>query len=717
MEVLLKALLPPLLVAALVHADVYRMCVVEGPSGDTRAKKYCQLLEDGQSKAKCVLGNSRVDCLRLVSENRADFTVLDAETIQAAITSKIRDIGVTNELRYFRKHDYEYEVVAVVRNSANITNFSQLRGSKLCHPGYGLKTDWNDVISKFFESRVVPQSCESNLTLNENYIKSSSRFFGAACKAGPWAPDFRLDSELKSKYPNLCLLCDNPKDCSTLDKYWGRTGPLYCLTDGYGDVAWARLDDLETHFGITPESEAVAPPEDYSLLCIDESLVPVTKPKPCSWIAKPWPAIVARSQVAARVQRMITEVAQADPVVHWIWAIHHLLNVVQQTPVQLPAVMSPEGYLRQAPGFESANTMTHCDPLRVIRICTKSDKEYSKCSWLKQAAKAYGIEPDIDCTEKSSTEDCMKAVHQKTSEVVVIGPELLTTAAKRYGLKPLIFEYTDSLVDLYRMAAVVRRDSTIKNMTMLKGKKACFTKFDGVGWNSALITLLRKGNLPAACPFSRAVGMFFSDICVSGVNTSEVAFKSLCPSEREKKMFDGETGAFHCLASQKGDVAFVTIDTIMRNTDGANTEPWAVNLKSKDFQTLCVQNETNNSDNDNCYISWSSRGQVMVDSSISDMRAVEIYSAFLKMSNLFGKHYKTPVSIFQLFGKYDGQQDLLFHDSTERFEDYTTLQEESNFKLNYENLLTEMKQCQSIAVWKQGCVWFVLIALAMTFLY
>lgn len=35
------------------------------------------------------------------------------------------------------------------------------------------------------------------------------------------------------------------------DKHWGRRGPLYCLTSGYGDVAWVRLDDAKSHFGVS----------------------------------------------------------------------------------------------------------------------------------------------------------------------------------------------------------------------------------------------------------------------------------------------------------------------------------------------------------------------------------------------------------------------------------------------------------------------------------
>lgn len=54
---------------------------------------------------------------------------------------------------------------------------------------------------------------------------------------------------VEQKYPGLCALCDNetPVPCSYKDKYWGRRGVAYCMTDCLGDVAWMRLDDWRTH--------------------------------------------------------------------------------------------------------------------------------------------------------------------------------------------------------------------------------------------------------------------------------------------------------------------------------------------------------------------------------------------------------------------------------------------------------------------------------------
>lgn len=125
--------------------------------------------------------------------------------------------------------------------------------------------------SQYFESTLVPRLCEDELSLAESRIRASAEYFGASCKAGPWVPDPAQDRILsmyliemvhifvtihlivhftERKYPSLCELCYNPESCAKGDKHWGRRGPLYCLTSGYGEVAWVRLDDVKSHFGV-----------------------------------------------------------------------------------------------------------------------------------------------------------------------------------------------------------------------------------------------------------------------------------------------------------------------------------------------------------------------------------------------------------------------------------------------------------------------------------
>jgi hypothetical protein len=95
-------------------------------------------------------------------------------------------------------------------------------------------------------------------------------------------------------YSNLCKLCDNPSGCSASDKYWGPVESLLCLTDGAGDIAWARLPDIEYHFGIHGEKPVQAPAEEYSFLCADDRLSPLNNPENCAWLSRPWAAAVVR---------------------------------------------------------------------------------------------------------------------------------------------------------------------------------------------------------------------------------------------------------------------------------------------------------------------------------------------------------------------------------------------------------------------------------------
>lgn len=77
------------------------------------------------------------------------------------------------------------------------------------------------------------------------------------------------------------------------DKYWGRRGPLFCLTDGAGQITWSRWDDVQIHFGLTPGSTE-ASPDNYSLLCPDDTMIPLNTTNPCVWVVKPWPVVATK---------------------------------------------------------------------------------------------------------------------------------------------------------------------------------------------------------------------------------------------------------------------------------------------------------------------------------------------------------------------------------------------------------------------------------------
>ena len=81
-----------------------------------------------------------------------------------------------------------------------------------------------------------------------------------------------------------------------------------------------------------------------------------------------------------------------------------------------------------APGFLSANSLSHCEPNGKIRICTRSSLEMLKCDWLRRAADVYGVEPRITCLKAESTEECMKAVQENIADIVTIQPDDMSIA-------------------------------------------------------------------------------------------------------------------------------------------------------------------------------------------------------------------------------------------------------------------------------------------------
>ncbi|XP_021919333.1 transferrin-like isoform X2 [Zootermopsis nevadensis] len=663
---------------------LHRVCVTE--KSNRKYNKYCPLLEMYGSKSTCVLGNSRIDCLRKVLQGRADFGLFLAEDIIVASSYKNPHVLVTDEIRMLDT-PFEYEVYAVVRKSSNITRKSQLQGKKFCHSGYGYEPQWSKITSEYFEAQVVTPVCDADLTAVENSLKSSSQFFKAACKAGPWVPDLKLDTKLKQTYSNLCKLCGNPSECSVFDKYWGAVGTLYCLTDGAGDVAWARLPDIENHFGINGEEPAQAPAEEYSFLCQDDRLAPLDNPENCAWLSRPWAAVIARREVAEGVREILPFLKNAK-YLSWQWALEELLEIHTQTIEPLDSMMVPEDYLQNAHGFLSANNLAHCEPSGKVRICTKSSAEMNKCDLLKRVAKIYGIEPQLECLEGLNAELCMKAVQSDTADVITTQPDDLFVGYREFGLKPLLYEYTKNLTSIHKVAAVVHTNSPIKHIDDLKGKRACFSVYNGVGWNSILSVLRNKTLVSSTCSGSTALGEFFSESCAPGVNKSR-SFPSNLQALCEKDFYSGEAGAFRCLAAGKGEVAFIKLSTIKEYTDGANNEPWTVGLKSNSFRALCLDDQTGE-----CYLSWATPGQVLIRANTTDLKKKEISVALMGLGNLFGKYHKGRMEEFQMFAPFDNENNVLFQDVTYHFEEYSLLQEGKEMDHNYERMV-ELPQCSS----------------------
>ncbi|KAG5884685.1 hypothetical protein JTB14_000382 [Gonioctena quinquepunctata] len=649
-----------------VYCEKYKLCVVDGKGKFKKSQRYCPKLDlTADSKVECIVAPDRLDCLRKISKGKAHFSVFTPEDLITAESEAI-ELLLTTELRYSIEDKYEYEVVAVIDNKSNIKSRHDLEGKKFCHPGFGYDTDSTKILANFFEASVVPPSCDTSITLSENRIKATASFFKAACKAGPWVNDPRLDRQLKK--------------CGIDDKYWGRTGSLLCLTDGAGDISWSRLDDVKSHFGLVPGVAEVTS-EGYSFLCPDDTIIPLNSSKPCIWVAKPWSVVAAKRENADEIQKLVSTLTHQDQN-SWRFSLLNLIQTSYTTFFKLPTVEPIETYLHRATGYLSANSFSGCHPPRTIRICTTSIIETAKCSWMRESAAVYGIEPDLECTLADNTTHCMEALNKNQVDVVMVPPDMVHQATDKFNLKTLFYE---TVIDneKYLTVTVTRNGMDIKRFEDLRGKKACFPVYDGVAWNTVKNTLFNK-KLIKSCPLDQEMAEFFGPSCTPGLPAGESeSLKKTCHGDD----YSGEFGALHCLSSGVGDVAFVSKNSIRKFLSNRSGDDRGSGLAMEDFQIICEGNSKT------CHMSWAAAGEAMIRSNSSDLWVKDTLDVFLQLDRWFGKNYKFITNPFTMFGQYDEKSNLLFHDVTQKLRNLPIAKDTDTMPYFYNNTLNTDKLC------------------------
>ncbi|XP_017146193.1 transferrin [Drosophila miranda] len=621
-----------------------RVCVVESRGIYQKTPKFCPLLE-AKSNIECVIGVDRLDCVRRIHKGTAHFGVLTSEDLVAARWASV-EILVASELRS-HESNFEYEIVAVVDNQANIHTVHDLRGAKLCHPGYGLGSHWTEVLANYFEAALVSKTCDPELTVTEDRIAASSRYFGPSCKAGPWVPDPKQDRILKSRYPSLCQMCYDPYSCDQNDKHWGRRGALYCLTSGGGSVSWARLDDVRSHFGFTGIA-AQADASEYSYLCPDGHLQPMNTTQPCVWVAKPWPVVAARRTHAAQVQRLVTGLTHDEPD-SWQNALLSLLETYHVFTVPLDNVIPIDDYLDQATAFQSAYSFPECNPPRSIVFCTTSIIQHIKCSWLQEASQVYGVQPNIQCVRTMNVEQCLDDTRFKSTDVVVVDQEMRVKAQRDYNLVPLLYEFALDMHDRYVTMALVHKDSKYQNIKDLRGARACLPSFEGAAHLSVQETIVNGSGLVHSLH-----SFFHRDSCLWHPHHGRE-----CPMH-----YQGDEGALRCLA-EGGDVAFLSSDVYKKYASGNMTADWVTRGSHKDYRALCPYGGIERHSNfEFCYLHWTTRGHLMTHNS-SLSRRNEIYNSLRDMDQLFGRKYKSETRPFTLYGIFDKRNNIMFRDTTD----------------------------------------------------
>uniref|UniRef100_A0A8C9PPQ6 Transferrin-like domain-containing protein n=1 Tax=Spermophilus dauricus TaxID=99837 RepID=A0A8C9PPQ6_SPEDA len=212
----------------------------------------------------------------------------------------------------------------------------------------------------------------------------------------------------------------------------------------------------------------------------------------------------------------------------------------------------------------------------------------------------------------------------------------------------------------YYVVVVVKKSDADVTWDTLRGKKSCHTAVGtSAGWNVPMGLI---HNQTGSCKFDE----FFSRSCAPG-SDPDSHLCALCggsshpahmcaPNSHEK--YHGSSGALRCLV-EKGDVAFVRHSTVLRNTDGKNTEAWAKNLKQKDFELLCPDGTRKPvTEAHSCHLATVPNHAVVSRKDKADF----VRRILFNQQELFGRN-GFEYMMFQLFES--STKDLLFSDDTE----------------------------------------------------
>uniref|UniRef100_G3U579 Melanotransferrin n=1 Tax=Loxodonta africana TaxID=9785 RepID=G3U579_LOXAF len=646
-----------------------RWCTTSDPEQQKCSDMSKAFREAGiQPSLLCVQGVSADHCVQLITAQEADAITLDGGAIYEAGKEHGLKPVVGEVYDQVSKVGTSYYAVAVVKRSSHVT-INTLKGVKSCHTGINRTVGWNVPVG-YLSASLPPCSrwtppCRASV----------SDYFGGSCVPGAGETSY---SE------SLCRLCrgdaagEGVCDKSPLERYYDYSGAFRCLAEGAGDVAFVK------HSTVLENTDGNFDYNDFELLCRDGSRADVTEWRRCHLARVPAHAVVVRADMdGGLIFRLLNEgqllfSREGSSFQMFSSEAYGQKNLLfkDTTSELVPiATQTYEAWL----GREYMHAMKGllCDPNRLpryLRWCVLSTPEIQKCGDMAVAFSRQRLQPEIHCVSADSPEHCMERIQAGQIDAVTLRGEDIYTAGKMYGLVPAAGERyaaarTEDRSNSYFVVAVVKRNSSYAfTMDELRGKRSCHPGFGiPAGWEVPVGALILKVN-------RSTVSEFFSASCLP-VNNPKNYPSSLCElcvgdeQGRNKcvgnsqERYYGYSGAFRCLVENAGEVAFIKHTTIFDNTNGHNTEPWAAELKSEDYELLCPNGaRAEVSQFEACNLAQMPSHAVMVR---PDTNIFTVYGLLDKAQDLFGDdHNKNGFKMFDS-SDYHGQ-DLLFKDATIR---------------------------------------------------
>ncbi|XP_009638060.1 melanotransferrin isoform X2 [Egretta garzetta] len=551
---------------------------------------------------ECTAGGSAANCTQMIKDDLADAVTLDGRLIyQAGKEHGLKP--VVGEL-YDQEIGTSYYAVAVVRKSSSIT-INSLKGVRSCHTGINRTAGWDVPVGYLIDSgRLAVMGCD--------LPKAVSDYFNASCVPGASGVN----------YPeSLCQLCkgdaagQNKCKRNSQEQYYGYSGAFRCLAEGAGEVAFVKHSTVPEYTdgrNLSSWAQRLRS-RDFQLLCRNGNTADVTEWRTCHLARIPARAVVVRPDIDGTVvfqllnqgqQRFNGVGAKFQMFDSAAYSAQNLL--FRDSTTELVAITDQNYQAWLGDEYLHAMQALSCNPNTLpesLNWCVVSTEEIWKCGEMGVAFKKKNLKPEVQCISAKTKEQCMELIQKRESDAVVLGGADIYTAGKTYGLVPAAgesYSADDSSNAYYAVALVKRNMSNAFTISDLKGKKSCHTGLGrNAGWNIPIGILIKRGIIKTRdCSIPQAVSEFFSASCVPSDKLDNYPSKlcqlcigddsgnNKCSASSQERYYSYD-GAFRCLAQGSGDVAFVKHSTVFENTDGKNTDSWAQNLKSSDFQLLC----------------------------------------------------------------------------------------------------------------------------------
>ncbi|GAB0193565.1 melanotransferrin [Grus japonensis] len=288
--------------------------------------------------------------------------------------------------------------------------------------------------------------------------------------------------------------------------------------------------------------------QDFQLLCRNGSTADVTEWRTCHLARIPARAVVVRPDTDGTVVFQLLNQGQqrfngvGTTFQMFDSAAYDAQNLLfRDSTTELVAVTAQNYQAWLGDEYLHAMEALSCNPNTLpesLNWCVVSTEEIWKCGEMAVAFKKKNLKPAIQCISAQTKEQCMELIQKKESDVVVLGGADIYTAGKTYGLVPAAGESYSAVSEFF---------------------------------SASCVPSAKQDNYPSK----------LCQLCIG-----DDSGNNKCSASTQERYYS-YSGAFRCLAQDSGDVAFVKHSTVFENTDGKNTDSWAQNLKSSDFQLLC----------------------------------------------------------------------------------------------------------------------------------